>query len=596
MATAPRTSFDRPPLLDCLDDAVLVVDERLFVLYANSAARSLAGSGAALPDLRALVTGGHPGGVEELVRLCVDTGRIRTTVRAATPAGARAVELTITNEIANPDVNGLVARLRLLDEPGSLSGDRVSDSRADPNERYDELTGFPTRRMVLDRLQAEIDRAESGSPIAVFFLDLDGFRHINDALGHTAGDAMLKTTASALLEAHPTLDDWGRIGGDEFLLLVPGIDEPALETIGPTLSEAARRTIALGGRTFVSTVSIGFTFARNDGRLSAHDLVHQADIAMHSGKRRSPGLLTRFDPELQREVLRTAELESQLRANLLGTGPGFALQPIMNARTHTTYAVEALVRFRSPTLGPVRADWVVEIAERAGLVHQLDRHVLRKAGESIEHLTDPVDGSPLTLSVNCSSTTEPQGVDLSARMLTTIEEARLPPQRLIVEVTESAAVHGDAVLRTELSRLRDAGVRIAIDDFGTGHSSLSQLEELEVDVVKIDRTFMRDVPESPRRLRYLESITALVQTLGPELVVEGIEHMEQISPLMRQNVSLLQGYLFAKPTSPNDLRTDLERAAAVLERWRVHSSTPFQPSLAWSADPEIEDDGSEPGR
>jgi diguanylate cyclase (GGDEF)-like protein len=425
--------------------------------------------------------------------------------------------------------------------------------------------------------------------VAVFFVDLDGFRHINDALGHTAGDAMLKATAAALLDAHPNVDNWGRLGGDEFLLYIPGIDEEQTAKIGASLSEAARRTVSLGGRMFVSTVSIGFTVAAVDERIDAYELMQQADIAMHSGKRRLPGLVTRFDPELRREVLRRAELESQLRATLLGTGPGFAVQPIMNVRDRTVFALEALIRFRSPTLGPVRADWCVEIAERAGLIHQLDRHVLRKASQAVVPLTDPANGSPLSLSVNCSSTTNVHGADLATRMLETIDEAGLPPSRLIVEITESAAVAADATLLDELSRLRDAGVRIAIDDFGTGHSSLSQLEEFDVDIVKIDRMFMRDVPESTRRLRYLESITALVNTLGPQLVVEGIERVEQIAPLLDQDVPLMQGYLFSEPVPANDIRANIVQAGEVLEAWSSDSGVPYQPVLDWTG--EITRDG-----
>jgi diguanylate cyclase (GGDEF)-like protein len=567
---------------------LVVIGNSLEIRYANRSARALAGvvDGSQVDPIGLV----HPDDLRGVCEALANTRRGRRTqhrFRMSLPGEHLVVEATLDNLLTTPGVDGVVATLRVLDDvdPSTLAQAAQTDQTT-KRALTDPLTGFPTRRLAIEQLQEALDDAAGNdTSVAVYFLDLDEFRHINDALGHTAGDAMLQSTAAAFLRVHPDLDRWGRIGGDEFLLFVPGLDHAQSEELGHQLAVSARRRVSLGGSTFTTSVSIGVTVASpgRDG-VSALDVLRQADIAMHARKRTAPGGLMSFDPEMQRDVVRLAELDGQLRASLLGSGPDLALQPIVNVETGTTYAVEALVRFTSPTLGRIPADQCIEAAERIGLADVLDRHVLRKAATEVRRHADPVDGTPISLSVNASAATCARSAGLADEVLGVLAETGLSPHRLIFEITETAAAEADATLTAELAKLRASGVRIAIDDFGTGYSSLSQLQQLDVDVVKVDRSFLRGVPGSVRRLRYLESIITLLSALGLEIVVEGIEDASQIPPLLKPGVALMQGYHFARPAPRRSIDLAIERAAHTVEQFHIESRRPYQPVLDWTGE------------
>jgi diguanylate cyclase (GGDEF)-like protein len=445
----------------------------------------------------------------------------------------------------------------------------------------DQLTGLPVRRLFLDRLEAGLRRSgNAGLPVSVFFVDLDGFKAVNDVLGHTAGDAMLRATTRRLLQVVPGTDRWGRIGGDEFVLFVEACDPELALDIATKLASALRQRLVIGGRAIHTSASIGFT-TLDDRRTDAESAVRQADIAMFEGKRTRRDSVTMFVPEMQRRVVVRAELERQLRETLTGAGPNVVYQPIVDMTSGRTVAVEALARWSSRTHGPISPERFIGMAESMGVIDVLDQHVLRTACRAIAGMTDPSSGLPIDLTVN-SSTLNLSNLDVADRVLGVLDDEGFPCHRMILEVTESIAVEDDAILRDQLRALRRHGVRIALDDFGTGNSSLAQLETLPVDFVKVDRSFLDGVPESPRRLRYLQTIVEMANALDLRVIFEGIERHPQLGALTGLGVTLGQGYLLAEPGSATSLARRMCGATGLV-RAVASEGLHFQPVLQWAA-------------
>ncbi len=558
-------------LLNCVADAIIVVSDQLDVLYANSAAiELLSGDGPMIAphqvDAGRIV---HPDDlastVEALARSLAD-GCSSVQIRLLLPSGERPVEVTLTNHVGTDGVNGVVACFRNLEQEHALRASLERQQQLGENilmALTDDLTGMPTRRLFVERLQRSLDAcAEERQPVSVIFVDLDGFKMINDSLGHTAGDAMLRSTASKLLSIHADIEHWGRLGGDEFVLFLERCDAQGALEIAHMLSNALRHLMVLGGQSFYSSASIGVAVVE-DAMIDAESAVRQADIAMYEGKRGGRNMLTVFTPEMQRNAVVRAELEGQLRRSLIGAGPNVAYQPIINLRTGHTYAVEALARWRSPTLGPIAPERFVAMAEQMGAVDQLDQHVLRKACRATVDQHDPATGLLIDLTVNVS-TMHLSTTTFSTNVLATLSETGFDPSRLVIEVTESIAVeHGDLVTE-QLCVMNSNGIRIALDDFGTGHSSLAQLEHLAIDLVKIDRTFLQGVPGSDRRLRYIETIVAMANALDLDVIFEGVETLEQARVLVELGVTYGQGYLLARPAGLAELVDRMVHAGDVV--------------------------------
>lgn len=573
---------DRPPaigeaaatsaLLDCVIDAIIVLDERLRLSYANRAASELI-------DLTDIPGDGRPASATALIhpddlQLALDaieraitdgrsTHRFRLQgTRDALPGVDLPVEAHLSNHLETPGIEGVVVSFRDLRHEHALEASLERLRELDQNilaALTDDLTGLPLRRLFLDRLEACLRRCERDAvPVTLFFVDLDAFKTINDALGHTAGDAMLRSTTARLLGTHPTVEHWGRIGGDEFVLFVEDCDHDRAAPLAMQLSESMRQAMVLAGRSFYSSASIGVAVIDTPG-VSAESAVRRADIAMYEGKRGGRNAITMFASEMERSVIVRTELEGQLRRALIGAGPDVVYQPIVDLQSGRVLAVEALARWYSPTQGPIAPDRFVAMAEEMGIADQLDRHVVRKASRALAEHTDPTTDAPIGLTVNASPMHLDQR-DFATTVLGLVADAGFDPRRLVVEVTESIAVQHASILGDQLRELRSAGVRIALDDFGTGHSSLAQLEFLPVDLVKIDRTFLLGVPESPRRLRFVETIIQLADALQLAIVFEGIETPEQARVLADLGVTYGQGYLLAKPMGLAELYEGLARS------------------------------------
>lgn len=585
--TGHRSATTPLVLLDCIDQAILVLGDGHSIKYANHAALTLMepSSGTSALDHLDATRFVETADLELALSRLDEIGSVTSRVRP--PSRPQPFEMSLTDHRATPGIEGVVASFR------SLEHEDVLDARAELHRRQaehlltaltDEVTGLPARRLFIERLAECLHARKPGEALSVFFIDLDGFKAINDALGHTAGDAMLRSTAERLLRVVPQVEQWGRVAGDEFVLFVEncGLDEA--EAYASSIATALRKSIVLGGRTLHTSASIGLTIV--DAEVDAETAVRRADIAMNEGKRNGPDSLTLFTGEMERHVVIRAELEGQLRSTLTGSGPDVVFQPVVDLATGRTIAVEALARWHSPTQGPIGPDRFVSLAENIGMVDALDRHVMRKACREIAGHVEPASGWPLDLTVN-SSTISLSHPGAAERILQILSDEGFAPHRLILEITESTAIEDDELLRSQLQVLRSQGVRIAIDDFGTGHSSLAQLETLPVDFVKMDRSFLEGVPGSKRRMRYLETIIAMANALRLEVIFEGIEDPAQAHVLAELGVELGQGYLLAEPVRPAQLESRMVQAREVVLD-TVRAGADWQPVLEWNSTPPTE--------
>lgn len=557
-------------LLDCVDDAIVVIGDGLDIRYANQAALMLTARNDGHPaDLAGIATRlVHPDDIDAALTALErarSEGHSSARLRLQLPNGELPVEVSLTDHLRTPGVEGIVACFRNLVHEEALRASLERQRLLDQSVKAaltDELTGLPNRRLFLERLQESLHLG-SGD-VAVFFVDLDDFKAINDALGHTAGDAMLRSTTSRLLNVCPAPDQWGRIGGDEFVLFVDGCDHQRASVMAQQLCDSLRQPIVLGGRPCYTSASVGVALIERGSVVNADEAVRRADIAMYEGKRVVRGSVTAFRPEMEQRVVVRTELEGQLRRSLIGSGPSVVFQPIVDLRTGHTYAVETLARWHSPTQGPIGPDRFVAMAEHMGIVDQLDRHVLRKACREIADQRDPATGRLMSVTVNIS-TIHLANDDFARATLQIIETANFDPARVVLEVTESIGIEYDDQLGEQLDTLRGEGVRIALDDFGTGHSSLAQLETLAVDYLKVDRTFLAGLFDSNRRLRYLETIVNMADALELGLVFEGIETVEQARALLDLGVTHGQGYLMAAPVRADELDDRMVRASGVVQ-------------------------------
>lgn len=575
-------------LLDCVADSILILSDDLEVHYANRAAHEFI-FGSSTPsagkriDATSIIHSDDLEAAAIAISQTVDLGTAIVRLRVQLPSGDIPVEVSLTNHKSTPGIDGIVACFRNLEQEEALRDSLERQRQLDQHIMValtDELTGLPTRRLFLDRLDTCLgDAAEAGKPISIFFIDLDGFKAINDAHGHNAGDGVLRATTKRLLDTHPKIENWGRIGGDEFVLFVERCGPEQAASLALRLSEALRQASVLGGRTFYPSASIGIA-TTNDSNVTAEIIVRRADIAMYAGKRVGRDSVSTFVPEMEESLVTRTQLERQLKNTLEGSGPDVAFQPIVDLFTGNVFAVEVLARWTSPTQGRINPEDFVQLAEQMGVIDQLDRHVLRKACRAVVDVIDPANGVPIDITVNFSPAhlATPGFTDT---VLDILKSERFDATRLIVEVTESLAVEQHELLHDQLTSLHAAGIRVALDDFGTGQSSLAQLENLPVDLVKVDRSFLMDVPESSRRLRYVETIVAMANALELRVIFEGIETPEQARALTELGVSLGQGFLMARPTDQCHLHENIQ-AASMIVRSTVSDTAHWQSAIDWT--------------
>ncbi len=435
-----------------------------------------------------------------------------------------------------------------------ISAIREAEAQLNHLAYHDALTGLGNRHLLGECLDTEIDRARrSGMPLVLLFIDLDGFKTINDTLGHAVGDALLKEVAMRLRGATRRSDTAVRLGGDEFFIIAPDIarveDAAAL---AEKLLQAIATPIEVGGEQLVVSGSIGIAIFPANGD-DADFLIRAADSAMYDAKARGRNRYCFYAPDMAERALERMTIEQGLRRALEREHFEVHYQPVIALDDRRVIGFEALVRWRHPERGLVGPDRFIPVAEECGLIEPIGRWVLRSACEQGARWL--AEGhAPSQMAVNVS-VRQFGAEDFVHSVQTVLAETGFPPAQLELEITESVLQeieHSQHVL----DALKVLGIRIAIDDFGTGFSSLSLLKHLPIDRLKIDRSFVRDLPHDANDAAITRAIVGLSHTLELEMTAEGIETEAQLEFLRELGCHCGQGYLFAAPALPAALFAD----------------------------------------
>ncbi|WP_028633201.1 putative bifunctional diguanylate cyclase/phosphodiesterase [Pseudomonas parafulva] len=438
---------------------------------------------------------------------------------------------------------------------GQLDQARASLQQA---AHYDALTSLVNRRgfnQVFGERLAEHQACEGR--MAVMCLDVDHFKRINDSLGHPAGDRLLTVIASHIKAATRSQDLVARLGGDEFCVVTSLSGREEAQHLAQRILQRMKDPIDLGGRRMVMTTSIGISLFPDDGT-SAEELMKNADLALYQCKANGRNGWHFFDDSLKTQATLALQLEEELRLALLEEhGLTVHYQPIFDARTGLVAKLEALVRWQHPQHGWLGPDRFIGIAETNGLIIDLDLWVLRRACTDLALLQrQGVGGFKVT--VNCSAVTLSHDA-LPNEVERVLAETGLAATLLELEVTENALMGDMQRTVNVLKCIRALGVTLSIDDFGTGYSSLAYLKRLPLDVLKIDRTFLQDVPHSLKDCQIVQAIIAMAHTLHLQVVSEGVEKAEQQAFLQDHGCDCLQGYLLGRPAALAELRPLLLR-------------------------------------
>ena len=411
---------------------------------------------------------------------------------------------------------------------------------------HDGLTGLPNRSLFIDHLQLALAQASrSNGRLAVLFLDLDGFKIINDSLGHDAGDAVLVNIAERLRVTARAGDTVARFGGDEFTILCPGMDAPlAIANLARRIGEAIARPLQVGNHDYTITASIGIALSAT-GLEAPGALVRDADAAMYRAKERGRGRAEFFDSALRDRADRRLRTETDLRGALERNEFVLHFQPQVRLAGGVIDGVEALVRWRHPARGLLPPAEFIALAEETDLIVPLGAWVIAEACQQVDAWQRTCQRE-LQLSINLS----PRQLDareLHAHVLDAIERTSLARHQVCFEITETAVLRDDPATTAALRQLKDLGVRLAIDDFGIGHASLASLKRFPIDIIKIDRSFTAGAGADRIDTAILHAVVGLARELGLTVIAEGVEREDQAVFLRALGCSHAQGYHYGRP-------------------------------------------------
>jgi diguanylate cyclase (GGDEF)-like protein len=428
---------------------------------------------------------------------------------------------------------------------------------------HDSLTGLANRALLRDRLEHAVARARrSAATVAVLFCDLDRFKMVNDTLGHDAGDELLLEVARRFEYNLRDGDTAARLGGDEFAIVIDETTRSDTTVLAQRLLDTLRDPFIVNGREVFIRASIGIA-DNSEEVLDADELLLRADIAMYSAKSRGRDRFAAFEPTMQTELAARSELFGDLRHAIINGQLCVHYQPLIDLDTRHIESFEALLRWQHPTRGLVPPSEFIPIAEETGMILELGRYVLNEACRQASQWRDHTASGELTISVNVSGHQlyDDQFVSDVEDALST---AGLPPNALILELTESTLLTDTATVHERLQQLKDLGVRLAIDDFGTGYSSLSYLHSFPVDYLKIDRSFVNSLNEKQNEQSrvMVRSIIGIAHNLKLGVVAEGIEQSNELDELVDAGCNTGQGYLFARPAPPEHITELLNQQRA----------------------------------
>lgn len=459
----------------------------------------------------------------------------------------RFVEAIASNLLGDPSVGGIVLNAHDVTERKHLENQLTHQAFHDP------LTGLANRALLLDRLGQALARAERhDSKIAVLLLDLDRFKVVNESLGHEAGDQLLVEVSQRLARSLQPGDTVARLGGDEFIVLMDGVADPVETTmLFDRLLAALNEPFKLAGRSLRISASGGIV-QRDARQTQPADILRDADIALYEAKAAGKGRAVQFIPSMRRAT-RRLDIETGLREAIERDQIRIGYQPIIDLQTGTVAGVEALARWMHPTRGLIQPVEFIPIAEESDLIVKLWQRVVESACRSAfawQRLR--ADGPPLRVSVNISAG-HLQQTDLATHVAALLDSTGFHPSSLVLEITENALLQDANAALQSIRALKDLGVQLAIDDFGTGYSALSYLRRFPVDAIKIDRSFVRELPDDRGAAAIVKAICTLGQSLELDVVVEGVERFDQLACIRGIGANHAQGFYFARPLPAEDV-------------------------------------------
>lgn len=423
---------------------------------------------------------------------------------------------------------------------------------------HDALTGLPNRNLLHDRIfQAIVHAERSARLVAVVFIDLDNFKLVNDSLGHTAGDQLIKAVAERLQSGFRSVDTVARLGGDEFVLvLYDQYNEELISRETERIDKVFSEPFDIGGQEIFISYSAGFSLYPQDGK-DAEVLLMNADVAMYRAKERSGNSFQFYAPEMHSKISDRLVLESNMRHALEHQEFSLMYQPQIDLKTKKVFGMEALIRWNHPIMGMISPAKFIPLAEETGLIVPIGEWVTRTACEQLKAF-ESAGLRDLTVAVNLSSRQFKES-DLIPSIAKILRETGLAAEHLELELTESILMNNSQGIVSILDTLKNMGLKLAIDDFGTGYSSLSYLKSFPMDKLKIDQSFVRDISAGGDSAAIVRAIINLGHSLSLKVIAEGVETIEQLDFLTAHDCNEIQGYYYSKPLKAEDFKRFVEQ-------------------------------------
>jgi diguanylate cyclase (GGDEF)-like protein len=442
-----------------------------------------------------------------------------------------------------------------------VSRRKLTEQEVRYRANYDALTGLPNRGLLMERLNHAIQEAElNGKRVAVMFTDLDHFKQINDTLGHEIGDLLLQEVALYLKSCVRSLDTVARQGGDEFVLVLPGVDDEAhARAVAEKILARFAGPIPLMGHKIHVTSSVGIALYPEDGR-DIQTLFRNADMAMYRAKESGRNGFRYYEAAMSEAAQSRHQLQCDLRQALERNELFMHYQPIVALPGGRIEGVEALMRWRQPERGLVSPDQFIPLAEEMGLIHEMFRRAMEEVCAQLAQWRR--QGLELYATVNISGRQIPDSLP-PARLAEVVARHGLRPEDLILEITEGVLIQNIERAQGWLDAVQAMGFRVALDDFGTGFSSLSYLKRLHLDVVKIDKAFVRDMGENDGNQALVQTVITLGHLMGLRVVAEGVETAWDLATLQAMGCDYAQGYYLSKPMPPEEVMAIVKGRASL---------------------------------
>ncbi|MBC7405027.1 MAG: EAL domain-containing protein [Cytophaga sp.] len=449
--------------------------------------------------------------------------------------------------------------LRMLGTHLDITEKKKAEALIWQQANIDALTGLPNRRMFNDRLEHDLQRSRrTGLPVALLFIDLDHFKTVNDTLGHAIGDALLIEAARRLRTCVRESDTVARLGGDEFTVALPELHRTEhVEKIAENIIEKMAEPFSLGDEDIFLSASIGITLFPDDAN-DLDNLLRHADQAMYSAKDSGRNRFSYFTPTLQTAALARMRLTSELRIAIAEKQLQVYFQPIVDLNTGRIRKAEALIRWQHPERGFVSPMVFIPLAEASGLISHIGDWVFQETVRRVQSWREKYIAS-FQVSINQSPVEFQGDGDRYAKWINQLKQLGLPGQAITIEITEGLLLDASEKIVEKLLQFRDAGIQVSLDDFGTGYSSLSYLKKFDIDYLKIDQSFIRNLTTDKSDIALSEAIIVMAHKLGLKVIAEGVETVEQKELLRLAGCDYAQGYLFSKPVPPEEFEQLLQR-------------------------------------